>query len=783
MTIPTILRTRIAAFAFILALASPAAFAQSTYSWGGGSTNITDGTVLATNWVNLTGTWDTTTKNFTTNNGTNYSAWSNGGAFNAFVAGFATNATEYATITNAENLSVSSISVALSRASQGISAKYLNLTGTNKTLELLAGTVIDVRGASPVLAQEGGALAYGLIMNSSASSLSTQGGNLALTGSNGFTKTGNYGFYIRGNSDALTGTVNILHDANLDGGNSAGVVTVQSNFGGSLSGITRFNVSATDMSGNDAAAGTTNGYGNLTKFFVVRNATNANQINDSAVVNLAGSGIFQYTGLSNTETMGTLRLSSAGILDISGNGNGGTLAITNGIQRATTNAQLIVTITPGATGGTNGTAVNLGTSHNLGTNTLIPWIVDGTKARFGLVDVGNNLGWVTPTSVTGDVSAINDINANYRIEGQATSFTVTNLPTGAAANTLAFYRGTNAGTGVTINVTDSLTIGSGGILAANDNSGVTAIIDGVKGTFLTTSNNAPLYLATGANGNAGGTLEIKTSITGDIDVIKAGPNSAKFGGTNQANTFTGTLYVNGGAMLLGKSTGTNAVAGNAVIRSGGILDLDNSDQIANTATVTIERGGYFKTDQYSETVANLAGGGMLVSDTPSASNNFTVNTSVAPGDGGIGTMIINRAGTTSIFTMSTNAVFTMELTAGSGLTGDRIDFYNFNTGEFSLTNNAINLTLLGSATAGTYTNTIFRFYSDSGSTLTSSGITTNLVIGTLGAGLTNASINFNSGGSTIDLTYEVVPEPSTLAMLGLAGLAAIGYRIRRNRRS
>ena len=763
--------------ALALALAAPAAFAQATYSWSGGSTNITDGTALATNWVNLTGTWDTTTKNFTTDNGTTYIAWSNGGAFSAFVAGFATNAVEYATITNAENLSVSSISVALSRASQSISAKYLNLVGTNKTLELLAGTVIDVRGASPVLAQEGGALTYGLIMNSSASSLSAQGGNLALTGSSGFTKTGNYGFYIRGNSDALTGTVNILHNANLDGANSAGVVTVQSNFGGSLAGITRFNISATDMSGNDAAAGTTNGYGNLTKFFVVRNATNANQLNDSAMVNLAGSGIFQYTGLSNTETIGTLRLASAGILDVSGNGNGGTLSITNGIQRATTNAQLIVAITAGAT---NGTAVNLGTSHGLGTNTLIPWMVDGTKARFGLVDAGNNVGWVTPTSVTGDVSTITDINANYRIEGQATSFTVTNLPSGAAANTLAFYRGTSSGTGAIINVTDSLIIGSGGIVTANDGSIITATIDGTNGTYLTTSNNAPLYLATGAN-SATGALEIKTSITGNIDVIKAGPNGAKFGGTNQANTFTGTLYVNGGSMLLGKSSGVNALAGNAVVRSGGILDLDQSHQIADTATVTIENGGFFKTDSYSETISNLAGGGMLLSETASSANTFTVKGYVAPGDGGIGTMINNRVGTSSVFKMDTNAVFNIEL-AGNGATFDRMDFYNFTVGEFSLTNNAINLALLGTKTPGTYTNSIFRFYSDNGTTFTNSTISSGLAIGTWSTNDFASTPTISYNGTSIDLTYEVVPEPSTYALLGLSGLALAAYRLRRRNR-
>ena len=165
-----------------------------------------------------------------------------------------------------------------------------------------------------------------------------------------------------------------------------------------------------------------------------------------------------------------------------------------------------------------------------------------------------------------------------------------------------------------------------------------------------------------------------------------------------------------------------------------------------------------------------------------------VTSSVTIGDNGIGTMVNNRLGTLSRFQMNSGAVFNFEL-SGTGGTSDQMSFYNFNTGEFVLNSNAINLALSGSQANGTYTVSLFNFYSDNGTTLTLSGLTSGLAIGTLGSGIGDGTIgvaptlNYNSGGNSIDLTYEVVPEPSTLALLGLTGIAAIAYRIRRNRRS
>ena len=756
------------AFAAMALLVSPTR-AQTTLYWAGGTTNITDGTTIPTNFTTLSGNWDLTTKNFATaTNGTTYQAWSNGSIFRGFFGGWNSGYTnDYARITNTADVSVSGISVAMDKG-VGSGNKWVDIGATNaRTLTLLAGTVIDVRGSGAQVGGDGDGVNMGLYINQAST-------NLTLAGSNGFTKTGNYVFRLNGNHNGLTGTVNILHGANLIDNNGPGTVTLDST--GSLAGITRFNVSAMGYS-----VGTSTNFGNLGRLYVIDNSNN--QINDAAVVNLSGVGIFRFTGSANsTETMGSLRLNSGGVLQVSDNGNGGTLAITNGIDRANNRAQLSVVVT---SAGTNGTTVNLGSNHGLGTNVLVPWISDATTARFGMVDASNNLAWVTPTDVTGNVSSITDINANYRIVGNSTTFGAnTNFASGAAANTLAFYRSNNASP-VTVRITDTLTIGSGGIVVANVNSNLDATIEGINGTSLTTSNNAPLYISSGFN-TAGGALNINAPITGTMDVVKGGQGGVKFGGTNQANTYTGTTYINGGTLAIGKSTGTTAINGNVVIRNGGILDMDTSDQIVNTATVTVENGGYFKTDNFNETIANLAGGGMLHSTVTTTTNSFTVNSSVAPGDGGIGTLTLNlgtTGGTNSFFRMNTNAVFNMELSAAGGLTGDRVDFYNYNAGELLLVgSNAINLTLLGTKTPGTYTNTIFRFYSDNGTTLTNSGISSGLSIGTWSTNDFASTPTISYNGTTIDLAYQVVPEPSTIALLGLGGIALAAYRLRRRNR-
>ena len=243
MTIPTILRTRLAAFAFILALAAPAAFAQSTLYWSGGTTDIAGPLAIPTNYSSLTGIWNGTTTNFATDtSGTTYAAWSNGAVFSGFWAGFTANGQySYVNLTNADP-TVSGISIQIDRGTTSANiCAMMNSTNAVRTLTLNPGTVIDVRGVGANAAQSGGADTIGLWIGYNNT-------NVKLAGTDGFTKTGNYDLEIDGNTHSnLTGTVNLLHDAKSINNNAAGILDI--NAAGGLVGITRFNLSASGVGG------------------------------------------------------------------------------------------------------------------------------------------------------------------------------------------------------------------------------------------------------------------------------------------------------------------------------------------------------------------------------------------------------------------------------------------------------------------------------------------------------------------------------------------------------
>jgi hypothetical protein len=664
-----------------------------------------------------------------------------------------------------------SVGSALSLPTMNFAMALPASTGNKRiTINASSAQTLTLSGPAPVIDVRATGSSLGVVDTAGVELGNT---NLSLAGSSGFSKTGNYYLRILGSQNSLTGTANVIHNANLNDGNAAGTLEVgTSGTAGTMTGISRFNVSATGVGTAGGPAGGGAGYGNRSRLVVNNQAIGLNQLGDTAVINLGGIGVFEYLGRTGaTETVGSLRLGSAGVLDLDSSASGtGALTFTNGIDRANNRAQLVVGLN---SSGSMTSTVNLGSSHGLGTN-LLPWATDGTKGRFLSVDGSNNLITVTPTDVT-DLSTVTNSTTNYRITGNSTAITNATFASGAQANTLGFYRSTGNGTqnAVTATITDTLTIAGGGISVGNDNNNTAVTIQG--GTSITTAGNVPLYISTGYSSGTG-TVQINTPITGNIDVVKTGASDFAFGGT-VANTYTGTTYVNGGTMILTKTGGVTSVAGNAVVRSGATLLLSQANQIADTSMVTVENGGYFSTGAQAETVANLAGGGMILSSGGTATT--TITGAVTIGDGGIGTMINNRVGTGSKFQMNSGAVFNFEISSTGGAS-DQMAFYNFGSGEFLLNSNAINLTLSGAQAGGSYTVSLFKFYSDNGSTLVSSGITAGLSIGTVGAGFDGTpTLSYNAGGNSIDLNYTVIPEPATWALLAFSLTVVTIFRRRR----
>lgn len=97
-------------------------------------------------------------------------------------------------------------------------------------------------------------------------------------------------------------------------------------------------------------------------------------------------------------------------------------------------------------------------------------------------------------------------------------------------------------------------------------------------------------------------LNISGIVQGSSDLLKTGTGTLTYSGAG-ANTHSGTTTINAGTLALNK-TGVNAIAGDVVINSGGTLQFLQSDQILNSADVTLS-GGIFNMGGNAETIGSL----------------------------------------------------------------------------------------------------------------------------------------------------------------------------------
>ena len=186
---------------------------------------------------------------------------------------------------------------------------------------------------------------------------------------------------------------------------------------------------------------------------------------------------------------------------------------------------------------------------------------------------------------------------------------------GATVNTLTWNGLAAAQTLTFVNANDVLTLTAGGMIGGTENFGKTIGTTALPGVI--TTGASQLYIH-----NAENVLQINSRITGNFDLVLTGMGRADLAPEitlGNANTYVGTTYANGVILNLSNATGSgNAVTGNLVISGGTSTVTDSapitasrvinrgfSDQIVDTATVTINGGGMWALNGYNETVASL----------------------------------------------------------------------------------------------------------------------------------------------------------------------------------
>ena len=114
------------------------------------------------------------------------------------------------------------------------------------------------------------------------------------------------------------------------------------------------------------------------------------------------------------------------------------------------------------------------------------------------------------------------------------------------------------------------------------------------------------------NGSANPDMDIIGVISGNGGITKNGGGQFRLRG-GAANTYVGVTTVNAGELILDKNAGVHAMA-NDVVMNGGVLFMLNSNQIASTATLTMNNGSsFFNGNDQTLHALNYFGGSVVQS--------------------------------------------------------------------------------------------------------------------------------------------------------------------------
>jgi len=305
----------------------------------------------------------------------------------------------------------------------------------------------------------------------------------------------------------------------------------------------------------------------------------SDRLRDGAAVTLdAGALRFwgtEASGSTSSETIGALTLAGgANTIDVVNRGDSASVATLNLASLSRSSATATINFTNSA----------------------------GVGTYSGVSGTGPRLRFATAPSLSGGILPYATVHgsdwATVTTDGYLVAYSgyhIGGASTWAAAHNVSIHENLEASGALTINslrfggswqakLADSsttLNIVSGGILAAHS-SNSRAKLD--FGRLTTAADNLYIHIV-----NEEAYLDISSEIWGNIGLVKSGRGNLILYGPD-ANTFTGTTWVQEGILVLQKLLGVDAIAGDIVVgdfKGADKLMLLNSHQIADTVTVTL----------------------------------------------------------------------------------------------------------------------------------------------------------------------------------------------------
>lgn len=583
----------------LLATLSTAALAGNAHAtdlyWGGGSTDIEDGTALPIDSVELSGVWNASLKNWAKDSqGTAYGAFEPGAILHmsAYTNAYSqsiNNHNAYVALTSDAEIGGMAAYMTKIDSASGVYNHSYNITNT-------AGAALTIVGNMTPFRVVTGDTTRGLVIKAPISGNATiekyGGGKL-----NFETKSPDYA----GDMNVFGGTLSIGSQdfsgvkhffagsrlRNYDTGSIGSHELWRGSLSLSLPG------SPSDNLADDAVVTLENG-----TFGIV--ISNNNSLESIGKIVLEGLGQF---GHSNSSRNGVLVLADAA----------------EGLSRGRLGMGVLE-----MTGNSTSAKGKLRVLNGLPVDTLLPWVVS-SGSEFYMVDSvdNNNLNEIIPTHAETDLSlwaSLYDADTSVIVGTNVACSLSGEITDDLAIRTLGFRN--RAATTLAIADGKTLDIAEGGISL---HAVVGTTIQTIDGGALTSSADT-LYIHTGGGNSGNGHLVIRSPLVGDMNLAKSGHGQKVTLAGSSTNTYAGTTYVISGALELAKDNDVIAIPGDVVIMGGGSVNTVRHNQINTNANVTIYENGVLSL--YRQTfngVVTLEGGCFYVptSLTPAFGNPST----------------------------------------------------------------------------------------------------------------------------------------------------------------